>query len=353
MALQDRIDDAASDLKKAPLVEDDTDPAAVIDLGTGDDEAAAGAEASGATTASVAGLGVPIGDGPDDIASESESIDSRLLYWPGWLMFIEGLVTVIFGFISYIITPNVLEKARFLTDKERLIVVNMLRKDKSQTSLKFSKPQMWEALKDKKTWLISVVYFSWMAVNLLTSPFAIFNFVLQLGISRLADWRKDRSLWLAICGLVSTIGYLSVLFYVPNTDTERWTPYGLLFFACFNSGSLPLILGLTTSNIVGHTKRTVSVTIIVLASAFGGVAGGQIYRDSDAPRYLKGHTANMILITTGLVCLLTLRFLLHSENTRRDKLYGPTAHGKQAVSELDGAFDEEFTDKDKDFRYSL
>ncbi|KAI8804303.1 major facilitator superfamily domain-containing protein [Cladochytrium replicatum] len=295
-----------------------------------------------------------------------------------YLMFIEGGFTIAWSILSFVITPDVPERAKFLSASEKIIVVNRLKADRSQTSLGFNRQQFVEALQDYKTWMMALIYFCWQTVNasfstfgpsiikglgfsalnaqLLSSPFAIVNFILQLVISRLSDRYSNRSFFLFGSGVLAIVGYLCIIFYAPNSVTERWTLYGLFVFTSFNPGSLTLILAWTTNLIVGHTKRTVSVTIIVLASAFGGLAGSFVYQASDAPRYITGHTANMIMIVVALITILGLGSLVHRENKKRDAAAAASGEVTKIVLAkdlVDGAFNEHFTDKDPAFRYSL
>ncbi|KAJ3130648.1 hypothetical protein HK100_007764 [Physocladia obscura] len=292
-----------------------------------------------------------------------------------YLMFIEGGATVLWGILSFVICPDVPEKASFLSDAERLIVVNRLKADHSQTSLAFNRGQFIEAFKDYKTWLLAIIYFCWQTVNasfstfspsiikglgfsslnaqLLTSPFAVINFFLQLAISRYSDSRNSRAVPLAGSALLAVVGYLIIIFFSPTDVGGRWALYVLFAFTCFNPGSLPLILAWTTNLIVGHTKRTVSVTIVVLASAFGGLAGSFVYEASDAPRYIVGHTSNMILVIVGLTTVVGLALLVRRENQRRDAVAAENGIPKIILAKdlADGIFAENFTDLDPSFRY--
>ena len=74
-----------------------------------------------------------------------------------------------------------------------------------------------------------------------------------------------------------------------------------------------------TNVVVGHTKRTIGVTIIVIAGALGGFVGGQIYQEKDIAQknFKKGHYTCVGVITLALLLTLILRFALVAINRKR------------------------------------
>ncbi|KAJ1569632.1 hypothetical protein HK405_013090 [Cladochytrium tenue] len=293
----------------------------------------------------------------------------------GYLLFIEGGATIIWGILALFITPDIPEKATFLTDDEKLIVVNRMEADRTQTKVAFSKAQMWEAVTDPATWMFALIYFCWQCVNsafslfgpqiiaslgfgnlqaqLYSAPGAAFNFVIQVVMSVTSDKSGDRSLHLVVAALLSVVAYLTVIAYRPaTTDSHgQWTLYGVLFFASFNPGSLTIVLGWATSNIVGTTKRIFVSSMLALTGAFSGIAGSYIYEDSDKPRYVVGHSTNMSLMALGLLTVIGLRILLAQRNKKKEAEYGPVkVHLAKSTAE---AFEEDHTDRDPDFRYYL
>jgi hypothetical protein len=86
-------------------------------------------------------------------------------------MIIEGIATVFWALVSYVICPNVPEKANFLTENERIFILNRQRLDKTQTTLAFDKQQAIEAVLDYKTWFLFCIYLIWQAVNIAFSTF--------------------------------------------------------------------------------------------------------------------------------------------------------------------------------------
>jgi hypothetical protein len=98
-------------------------------------------------------------------------------------MIIEGAFTIAWALVSYVICPNVPEKARFLTENERTFILNRQRLDKTQTSLTFDRHQAIEAILDYKTWFLFCIYFIWQAVNI---AFSTFNPSIIAGLVRIS-----------------------------------------------------------------------------------------------------------------------------------------------------------------------
>ncbi|KAI9327348.1 major facilitator superfamily domain-containing protein [Zopfochytrium polystomum] len=291
----------------------------------------------------------------------------------GYLFFIEGGFTMAWGILAFFITPDIPERATFLTAEEKLVIAHRLEADRSQNKVAFNRAQFKEAFLDIKIWILALVYFTWQAVNtafsffgpqiiqalgasnlnaqLLNSPFAAFNFVIQVVISWSSDRTGDRSLHLVVAGLLSIVGYLCVIFAYPTSgdNVGFWRGYVLLFFTSFNPGSLTVIIGWTTNIFAGSTKRIVTSSIIAIAGAFAGAVGSYIYEDSDKPKYRVGHSSAMILIIVGIVAAFALRWVLVRENRKRDELYGKAKI--HLAKDVDEAFSQEFTDKDPNYRY--
>jgi MFS family permease len=188
--------------------------------------------------------------------------------------------------------------------------------------------------------------------QLLSAPFNIFNLIIQLSVSWSSDRFNDRSLHLITCGLLAVVGYACIV-AIPTTPDHSGLLYGLLFFTSFNSGSLTLILGWMTNIIIGHTKRVVASSIIIIGSSIGGFVGSLIYQDGE---YGRGHIINLTLISVALILAAILRVLLMSENRRRDKIAqeDPSLTRDDAlVEDPDIIVKENFTDQDPRIRYNL
>ena len=73
-------------------------------------------------------------------------------------------------------------------------------------------------------------------------------------------------------------------------------------------------------NMAGRAKRSTATAILVTCGNVSGALSGQIYRASDAPQYIKGHTASLALISCAGIASIILKIVLRKENARRDNM---------------------------------
>lgn len=79
--------------------------------------------------------------------------------WSGWrwIFLINGIPTIVTGFVAPFVLPNSPETAKFLTPEERESLVIIRQKEVGQTAASqlMNKKDAMDALKDWKTWVIS------------------------------------------------------------------------------------------------------------------------------------------------------------------------------------------------------
>jgi hypothetical protein len=90
---------------------------------------------------------------------------------PGWawIFILEGLTTVIAGFLSFWIIQDFPDSAKFLSDPERTVVIRRLQSDDQHSAAgeKLKIKNIWQSLSDWKTYLTSEQKFSYRPVQLL------------------------------------------------------------------------------------------------------------------------------------------------------------------------------------------
>lgn len=78
---------------------------------------------------------------------------------PGWawIFILEGLVTVVAGFLSFWIIQDFPDNAKFLTDAERTVVIRRLQSDDQHSAAgeKLKTKNILQSLSDWKTYLTS------------------------------------------------------------------------------------------------------------------------------------------------------------------------------------------------------
>jgi len=78
---------------------------------------------------------------------------------PGWawIFILEGLATVVAGFLSFWIIQDFPDSAKFLTDVERTVVIRRLQSDDQHSAAgeKLKMKYIWQSLSNWKTYLTS------------------------------------------------------------------------------------------------------------------------------------------------------------------------------------------------------
>ena len=78
---------------------------------------------------------------------------------PGWawIFILEGLMTVVAGFLSFWIIQDFPDNAKFLTDIERTVVIRRLQSDDQHSAAgeKLKVKNIWQSFSDWRTYLTS------------------------------------------------------------------------------------------------------------------------------------------------------------------------------------------------------
>lgn len=75
-----------------------------------------------------------------------------------------------------------------------------------------------------------------------------------------------------------------------------------------------MIISLITRNIAGQTKKGVTMTMVFIGWAVGNLIAPQIFQTSDAPRYLHGFLAHIVIYAVYLVLVVVTRWILVARN---------------------------------------
>lgn len=185
------------------------------------------------------------------------------------------------------------------------------------------------------------------------------------------------TIWLGVT-LASTRlfgrGYTGALMLIPallgailvNTLPSH-NKVGLLFsywITIFAFSPFAIFLGWVGSIVSGHTKRTTTNAIILCAYAIGNAAGPFMWKRRYQPRNHTPWAIIAVCLFVSAMLLLILRFMLTSENKRREAEKRDDAYDNVYISQQlpDGTktkkhIDRAFLDltdlRNRDFRYIL
>jgi ACS family allantoate permease-like MFS transporter len=169
-------------------------------------------------------------------------------------------------------------------------------------------------------------------------------------------------------------GYAAAMMFIPAllgsilvSTLPSSNKVGLLFsywISIFVFTPFVILLGWVGSVVSGHTKRTTTNSIILIAYAVGNAAGPAMWKKKYQPRNHVPWAVISACIMTCFFLILLLRFMLAAENKRRDAekrddtyddvyVSQELANGTKEEKRVDRAFLDLTDIQNRDFRYAL
>lgn len=260
-----------------------------------------------------------------------------------WQIFylVMGLITVFFGASIILIMPDSPVAAKFLSEDEKIAVIENIRMNHTGTETKEWKwSQVRELLlHDSLTWLMlgltlllmiptgAVLTFSvTMIANigftnkhaaLMQMPLGVSTILsIAIGTYLCAHFNGDYRNLIFISMLApAIIGYI-VLIGSQNKIGQLLAVYLINVGTCV----ITMIYSWNSANTAGYTKRVLRSCLTMVAFAVGALIGPQLFRLSDAPRYLR---AKVTLLAIECVCVpyvLLVSWVSKKKNEQKEKM---------------------------------
>ncbi|KAI0453534.1 retrograde regulation protein 2 [Xylaria acuta] len=281
-----------------------------------------------------------------------------------WLYIIEGLVTVVWAGLCFILIPQNYETAYFLDDEQK----DLMRKRAEEMNAysggsgHYTRKDIKEAAKDVKTWAHSVIqiavvtilygfgtflpiiikdgfHFSTVQAQYLVIPVNIWGAIVYAIGAVLSDRYSARFLPLVISAPFGIVGYAILLCDVPSG--VRYFATYLIAIPCFlcTGGSIAWI----SANCAPDGKRAASLGIVLSLSNIGGVISGQIYQSGAGPAFTLGHSWSLGSLSIAWLVWWIVRMIYMRRQTYKDK----------ALAEGTAAPEGEYTDRSPYFKYQI
>ncbi|OSC99140.1 MFS general substrate transporter [Trametes coccinea BRFM310] len=241
-----------------------------------------------------------------------------------------GGLAILVGVCVLIWLPDSPVHARLLTTEERIAVLERVRDDQGGTENKhLKKDQIIEALSDVRTWLIVLTTMMTSIPNgglsnfsniiiksfgytskqtlILSTPGGVVAALTTLSCGWYSDKKNERMIPI-IFALIPTIVGSAMLIGLNGSGNK-----GALLFATYLIGTfgsaLSSVYAYNASNTSGHTKKNTINAITLVSFGLGNIIGTEIFQPKDAPAYIPGKIAIMVLLTVQLFISLLLRFV--------------------------------------------
>ncbi|GJE84700.1 MFS general substrate transporter [Phanerochaete sordida] len=270
------------------------------------------------------------------------SFDTSATIAPYKIMYLlTGGLAIMVGIAVLIWMPDSPLHAVFLSQKERIIAVERIRDDQGGTENKIIKRhQVIEAFLDIRSWMIVLLtvmtaipngslsnfgniiiksfgYTSQQAL-ILSAPIGAVGMFSALVCGWYSDRANERMLPI-VFGLIPTIvgaGMLVGLKSIPmNKGALLFADYIVTFFG----SSLAIVYAYNASNTSGHTKKVTVNAMTLAAFCVGNIIGSETFLPKDAPNYIPGKVAILILLVLSLLLCLVIRWVNRRLNVKKQK----------------------------------
>lgn len=239
------------------------------------------------------------------------------------LYLILGCLAILNGIIVVLFLPDSPMTARFLTEEEKIAALERVRLDQAGTHNKHIKRyQIVETFKDIRTWIMFIIImcigvpnggnsafsniitksFGWTSRQtlLLDMPRAAIGGFAVVAVGWLSDRIHDRMTLVLIFTLPTLIGMIIM------TTMQYSGQKGVLQFAQLfqnlSAPGFPLCYAWNASNTRGHTKKVTVNSFTLFTFGVGSVVGTYIFLPKDAPGYIPGKAAIVVLTAVMMFC---------------------------------------------------
>ncbi|KAK5627604.1 hypothetical protein RRF57_003319 [Xylaria bambusicola] len=275
---------------------------------------------------------------------------------PQWqyVFLIFGSISLTWGGIFTAFMPDLPTTARFLNDRQRIVAVERVAQNRQGVkNHHFKMYQMWQCLRDPKTWILFFMSIAAQIPNAAQSTFTsiilkTFGFdvlqtqymqipgnVIQV-VSLLASGYVSSRFPNMRCAVmlagnlvcVAAGGALVGLPVSPNGTDNRWGRLVALWLCSFQSVGFSMSLTMVSSNVAGYTKKQLTGAILFVGYC---IIGPQTFIEKEAPFY----TSACILIGYSVKTLLVVVLYIYmwAVNKKRDREAAVSSSGLDAEQE--------------------
>jgi predicted MFS family arabinose efflux permease len=230
-------------------------------------------------------------------------ITTGLAKWM-YVFLIFGSISIAWGIVSLFVLPDLPSTAKFLTPEERIVAVNRVSKNKQGVKNRhFQKYQVWQTVKDPKTWILFVMAVGAQVPNSALTSFtsiivASFGFdtlgtqylqipggavqflALIIGGWVCTRWPKNtRCATMVFANCVCIIG-AGLLVGLPSDN--KWGRLVALWLCYFQGLGFSMSLTMVSSNVAGYTKKQLTGAILFTGYCVGNIIGPQTFIAKEA-----------------------------------------------------------------------
>ncbi|ROV97438.1 hypothetical protein VMCG_06857 [Cytospora schulzeri] len=263
------------------------------------------------------------------IAFGASHYSGALMYSWQLLFFVLGVTTVAWSFCIGIFLPDNPMAADCFSEEDRQLMIERVRANETGIQNKTYKMyQAIEALKDAFVWccvllilvanlvigglgvfsnlIIEAFGFTTLQTQLLNIAQGAITIMVMIGSAKTSQHWDQTCITMIIWTLPAMTGTIAILCVTPTASNAAGM---LIAFYCtqFFLAQGNMIISLVTRNIAGQTKKVIAP---------------QIFQSKDAPRYLHGFTAHIVIYVVYIALVVVTRILLMAKNRKKVEAIG-------------------------------
>ncbi|KAK0655033.1 major facilitator superfamily domain-containing protein [Cercophora newfieldiana] len=272
-----------------------------------------------------------------------------------WLFLIEGLVTLIFGLLSFGLMPAgptqtaswFRGKKGWFTPREEVIMVNrVIRDDPSKGDMHNREPLtfklLFKSLCDYDLWPLYLIGltnhipfatpniyltlslkgmgFTTFQTNLLVIPSQLLHIMNMLILTYLSQAINQMSM-VAVISQFWAIPFLVWLRFVDTTTVSKWTTWLVMTIFLGSPYAHPIQVGWVSRNSNTVRSRTVGSAMYNMCVQAGSIIASNVYREDDAPEYHRGNSVLLAAVAFNIVLYFSTKAYYVFRNRQRERIW--------------------------------
>ncbi|OAG37333.1 hypothetical protein AYO21_08410 [Fonsecaea monophora] len=255
-----------------------------------------------------------------------------------WIFLVPGLITVVLTLPIWFWASEFPEKAKWLAPEELTFLRRQLQDDRAETlDEKLTSAKVLNSVQDWRVWVLSsllffvtasvytLTFFTPTILNsigfsvemsqILVTPPYIFGSLVSIATGILADKLHMRSPFIIAHLVLQMLGFV-LIGWGPNIGS-RMT--GIFFSVAGSLSAIPTVYAFLANNVVGASKRQISVPLQTTFGGIGGIAGSLYFRQQDFPNYRPGLYATFTSLGLCLIITSSMGLYFWSQNRKADR----------------------------------
>ncbi|KAJ5933972.1 hypothetical protein N7454_006301 [Penicillium verhagenii] len=252
-----------------------------------------------------------------------------------WIFLVEGLMTIFIAIVFTLLVPPLPGMRESHIIRNRVLLDDPL---KAKGHIQITKSDIWKTVKQPRILqhafltlvgmsavqglgqytptMIKSLGFNAIKANALTSVPVYCSIIFLTVLAFAADKTGHRGPSVLLSITWNVISYACLR--TSNSHASKWHRYGIIAVANVSAASIHILnVGWLSVYCRTPQERSVAMALIVMAANCSGISGSQIFRTSDAPKYLHGLTAVCSLAGASwvLALLLCAQYYVHRKRS--------------------------------------